>query len=66
MPLLHKAKPFTTSNVFVSRKKKKDDFDVAKDMKYVVASYSSWSTFICIPKTSILRIRRPQNATAFF
>ena len=43
------------------KERKKDDYDVATSMNYVIASFSSWSESICNPKMGILRIEGPQR-----
>ena len=46
--------------------RKKDDFDVATSVKYSVASFSSWSKFICNEETGITRIKGvPMNIASF-
>ena len=48
------------------RQSYEDNFNVVIGMKYGVASFSSWSKFICNPKTGFTRIRGSMMITASF
>ena len=50
-----------SQKIFDTRKRKKENSNVATSMIYVIASISSWSESICNPKTDISRIEGPQR-----
>lgn len=45
------------------KNEKKEDSDVATNMNYDVASFFSWSNYICNLETNITRITAPPKET---